>query len=1041
MRLALVHLSDIHFKEFEGQNPILLRGKSIATAIASVAVGAQACFVSVTGDIAFAGKEIEYELAARFFRKLKDDIESRLPVGEVSFVFVPGNHDCDFSDQERVREVVLDNLDLEQLDNSIFDICCKPQEHFESFASSWTPRAPDSHNSTRLYRTQQYKLPDNRILEFRLINSAWMSTKSERQGSLQFPVKQLLSDVVADSSADLVVTAMHHPYNWFEAHTGRSMADVIEATTDITLTGHEHDGDSYRKKRMSCEQVEYVEGAQLQSSESPDLSEFHVIILDLDPDLDTPHERIVTYTWDRAVSRYVVSVDRSGLDFQRNRFRLRNEYALTEDFNRLLSDTGINLSHPAKDTVVLEDLFVYPDLREYAHSEENELEEVRLVEGPVPEFLLEHRKVLLVGAEKCGKTAMSKVAFRDLRQRGYVPIQVSGSEFKDNKESHVSNVIENAYRASYSNPDISAFDQLDKSRKVIIIDDFDRARLNVRGKTRVVGLLEDRFGMILAFGSEQLRFEQLFSDTEEESWLWQFAHCEILPFGHLRRADLVEKWCSLGQHFTASEVELGRRMVECERIVDLLLGKGFLPSHPFYILIILQQLELGNPIQMSGSDSSFGYLYEYVLTLSLARAAKGGIDLDTQHSYLSALAYHLLTEESHALPENELRTWHTEHCDEYRLQLEFEDMTRNLCDASILCRTNGQLGFRYPYMYYYFVSRYFRDHLVEDRIRARVKYMSERLYNTENANILMFLSYLSKDPLILSSILEASRKLFSEYPEYDLAMSTDFLDKIITGIPTLVLDLEDPNNRRRRLLAERDKFEAEENLPMENADQSEDKEIGEHDETDEVLHLNVAFKTIQLLGQTLRNFPGSMTGTQKYSIAKECYSLGLRLLSFTFSLFERDHEKLTESFVEFMKQKDPSTSDDDIIRFAKAFFWYFLEALAFMTVKHVSDSLGLEKLSRTYDDVLAGTPSISYRFIDLSLRLDHYRNFPEQEARRLYRDVRRSPFSAFLLRQLVWFHFYIYRRDFKLREKICARLGIQLLPTTTFGQRKKLPKG
>ena len=66
-----------------------------------------------------------------------------------------------------------------------------------------------------------------------------------------------------------------------------------------------------------------------------------------------------------------------------------------------------------------------------------------------------------------------------------------------------------------------------------------------------------------------------------------------------------------------------------------------------------------------------------------------------------------------------------------------------------------------------------------------------------------------------------------------------------------------------------------------------------HDETDEhralkeenqsvegIIKLNEALKTLQIMRQVLGNFPGSLEGEIKVTIAKESQLLGLRVLGF-----------------------------------------------------------------------------------------------------------------------------------------------------------------
>jgi hypothetical protein len=97
-----------------------------------------------------------------------------------------------------------------------------------------------------------------------------------------------------------------------------------------------------------------------------------------------------------------------------------------------------------------------------------------------------------------------------------------------------------------------------------------------------------------------------------------------------------------------------------------------------------------------------------------------------------------------------------------------------------------------------------------------------------------------------------------------------------------------------------------------------------------------------------------------------------------------------------------------------------------VVVKHVSDSVGLELLNLTYRDLLQTTQNVSYRFIDLSVRLESFEDFHKNDTLELSRLVRKNPYASRLLQHLVWHYFYIYPAPLELKKSICDRLGIQL---------------
>ena len=240
--------------------------------------------------------------------------------------------------------------------------------------------------------------------------------------------------------------------------------------------------------------------------------------------------------------------------------------------------------------------------------------------------------------------------------------------------------------------------------------------------------------------------------------------------------------------------------------------------------------------------------------MSLSKNPNRDVDIDTQYGYLSELAYILFSGRVLSLDYSQLNVWHMEYCQKYKLLIDQKRILDYLCAVEILQESQVGVSFRYPYMYYYFVARYFRDHITEDEIRKHIQHLSERLHHTESANIIIFLCYLSKDPFILSMLLDASKKLFTSYHECDLIHDTKSISNSIPDLPRIVLEEKDIEENRKKILLEQDEIDG-------NQDDSPETKIGEEKadkDLQEILQVNVAFKTIQILGQLLRNFPGSL---------------------------------------------------------------------------------------------------------------------------------------------------------------------------------------
>src|ERR1019366_5909843 len=108
VRIAVVQLSDIHFQA--SSNVLVSRVEKIVAAIRPTLQQVQGLVFAVTGDVAYSGEAREYDVAFEFFTELKAAIAKADPALPVEFVFIPGNHDCNFRSDGEVRSALLAGL-------------------------------------------------------------------------------------------------------------------------------------------------------------------------------------------------------------------------------------------------------------------------------------------------------------------------------------------------------------------------------------------------------------------------------------------------------------------------------------------------------------------------------------------------------------------------------------------------------------------------------------------------------------------------------------------------------------------------------------------------------------------------------------------------------------------------------------------------------------------------------------------------------------------------------------------------------------------
>jgi hypothetical protein len=564
-----------------------------------------------------------------------------------------------------------------------------------------------------------------------------------------------------------------------------------------------------------------------------------------------------------------------------------------------------------------------------------------------------------------------------------------------------------------------------KEDRIIIVDGFDHINLNPKGKAQVVDWLRNNFERVFLFGGDLTQIEDLVMAPDQEELLSGFKRYEIRPFGHFLRDVLIEKWLTLGREHTIDQMQLDQELRTTANIVNNVLGNHLLPANPIYILLLLQQLEASIPLDtISGS---YGYFYESVLTRALQLVSRSAEDVDTKYSYLSELAWFMFKKGELEIDNEKLDSFTREHCEGFRLEKDPKDLKMEIIESRLLHQLYGKYRFTYTYFYYYFIARYMRDNIDEEYVQSSITQAVREIHREDFANILIFFTYLTKDKRVIRLVIDNAKDLFKGVEPCNLTDHVIFINRLQESVPSILLSENDPRAERRLLLIRRDNAELD-SKPAEN----EPKEEQEKENSEEVkilLSINHAIKVLQVLGQILRNFGGSIKKDLKIEITKECFDLALRVLnSFYFSL-ERHLDTNLLPLGDLFGKNFSEIPERDRIKAAKDFIFFITEIMCLGTLHRISYAVGSETLVRTYQDVEDTYNNRATRFVQLSLRLDHCGSFPEGRILELLKEVKKDIFGFTLLRILVVEHFRMFPRPYTIRQSICKKLGISFQRT------------
>jgi len=114
-----------------------------------------------------------------------------------------------------------------------------------------------------------------------------------------------------------------------------------------------------------------------------------------------------------------------------------------------------------------------------------------------------------------------------------------------------------------------------------------------------------------------------------------------------------------------------------------------------------------------------------------------------------------------------------------------------------------------------------------------------------------------------------------------------------------------------------------------------------------IAKLNLAFRTLEVVGQLVKNFPGSLIGTDKFELVKECYLLGLRTAEMLLHLLREHADSVVAHLVEVIRERHPKLKErSDLTDKIKEFLFIAVEGVCFATLKRISHAVGHSSWTR-----------------------------------------------------------------------------------------------
>ncbi len=1037
--IGIIHLSDIHI--LKNSDLVLEKVNKIYNATKNNLRKVDEIFIIVTGDIAMSGLQEQYSIAMDFFDNLKCKLQEYTNK-EVEILFVPGNHDCDFSDVKfcKGRTMIIKQVYQERnLDDDIVEQCCEVQKNYREFEELFENQ--DKKYKDLLFKIDEYDVSNKKVY-FIGINMSWISEIKE-QPNLYFPLEKYISEL--ESLDGIVIAYLHQPTKWCHPMDSNILEDTMNKYANIVFYGHEHNSKSFTQFD-SNDSVTYIKGGALQKNAKDAKSDFNLITIDV----LNAQVNIMNYKYNKSDEMYEgqnnISYNIKSKKHNNPRFELDNHFC------DRLEDLGANIVKSNKRKLKLKDVFVFPDLTYISTEKLDESVNNEIIKNSKELLDLNDEEYIYIsGQEKNGKTTLSKILFENYYKQGLIPIYLDCEKIKYTRYSEIDKILNKSFKEQYSDQSFKYFLELDYKEIVIIIDNFFKISSEHEIRKKFLEEILQSYIKVIVLGNEGINIKKILDNADDSIFNEKFQQYSLKEFGYRLKNKLIHKWNKI-DNYNIGERELLRKDKYAFNLINTVFGNNYIPSIPFYILVLLQSIEVGT--ENSFKNSSYSYYYEFLIRQSIMKITTVQGEIGACNNFMVCLSEYMYAKGIKNIEFGELRDFHTDYCNEYGIDEEFakfKDYNR-LIESFV--RTNilrknilNQVSFAYNYIFYYYVGYHFAENIDSDNIKTRISYMIEHLYEEEESNILMFIIHNTKNPFILNKLLEKTRSIFNEYDIIRLDdKDLEFIQDVQIKIAPMTVKQVDIFKSRNEEYKKADKIISSKNI--ENTNENEkiivkeieqakeetavalvSEEISEIDYTEELTlspidNINLCLKSIEILGQILKNYWGKLNANIRKEIGTELYKVGLRGLNDAYQTIKDSTEELSKRIASEMKEKE-KLLPSEIKEKSNLMVYGFVVIFTYGFISKIVNSIGDINLDSTYKKVYEELDCESVELINLFIRLEFYnKGFPFEKVKEIYNKYDKYDVRNFILRSFVQRYLYLYSEDLIERQKICEIFNV-----------------
>lgn len=1031
MSVQIIQLSDIHLSK-ENSNFILDKIISISSIVGVKDINIDGVIILICGDLVQAGMKEEYDQLELCLASLEETIQKAYVDLPIKFIFIPGNHDCNFNKNKNICNALTESSLESQIKEDVLSCLLSRQEDFFNFSKNLAhPSFPALKDKIYWEDKFSFKYDEDKIFSIKFLNfnTSCLIKKDQEKGKLEYPIS--FSSPLESKKQEncLNVALMHHPLSWFETTRKNEIEDFLQRNAHVLITGHEHNGDIYNKLKKYSN-ILCMESHVFHDNSKEYEEKINSFYLDKIRNTDEEDEiSIKNYVYKFENDRFI---EIENTDSVVKLATLSSGYELDHSFSMWTKELDIKVLHPRKEKLYVDDIFVYPDL---SIIDENILSKSNAKKSNINAKEIIDRKddikrYIIYGDSHSGKTMLAKVFFRELLNQSKKPIYLDCSAIKN---ADIVSYIDKAFNMQYASSLVDNYLSLDIDERAIILDNFEKLNLSSKIKASIILKIIEKTTNFYIFSNETSSVFYATNTDMLKVLSENFISCKIREYGAKQRSELITKWNNLNLS-AIDEVKNEYRIIEVEKNIGSLLGKSLVPRYPLYITFFLQAMDS----RESGNSQveAYGGLYEIVIRYQLAKVINNKFPLQTLSNYLGELAYYIHRKDIDSMIDKALiREFHCYYNKKYANDFEVAQILPLLIESEILkeinCGNDISYCFQFDYIYYYFIAKYISDNISKDAsVKEEIKILCGKFNHERYVNIWQFLTHVTNDQFIVDTIIEHAKSIFSTIEPIKFESDIIFAEKLrITDDKLCVVERPYKDQKEERL-----RLENEEEEIIYNTSESDCEEIKEVQSS--MQEFTMAIKTIDILGQLLRNFTGTLGANDKINLLKETYNLGLRTIEFVLSMFRDNAENIVNYFADEISKKF-NIPKDEIQNKVSHLFYHVVSIHSFSTLYRVALAVGSDQLLRPYSMVKEQINTTkSLLVLDAFVKLNATKNIETFLSRNDKNIIFQSPFCCNLIRRIVFDFFYMYPVKSSLKQSICKKYEIDYKSVTISDAKK-----